>query len=334
MRKGLLVVLLLFITSAAFAAQKDSLFLVVKNTRWVLLHTLKQGETIFDVANRYHVPPTMLTNENNITFQTVLVPGSQLVIPIGPHNKTPNMSNVSYRNVYYRVKADDNLYKISKLTGESQRTLQEWNELPDNNIAEGYVLIVAKVMYEGGGSNATMTTSTTMPVTKTDAAKNKQAVTKDSIQKPKYTLRKVAKEMMENGQKVTYLVNDTVWADTLGLYGRTYMEQTLNETKITEEKGTAVFYAAANKVQSRYSPADANKKVFIYAFHKTAKRGTIIRVYNPGADKFIFVKVMGALPDTKQYFNSTIGISADAKELLGVSIMEDRAWVELKYAEQ
>jgi hypothetical protein len=94
-----------------------------------------------------------------------------------------------------------------------------------------------------------------------------------------------------------------------------------------------VFYTLVNKVQNRYTnPNSTVKSKFIYAFHNVAPRGTDIRVYNPGADKFVFVKVMGGLPDTKQYANSVIGISADAKELLGVSIMEDKAWVELKYA--
>jgi LysM repeat protein len=329
MYKGLITVLLLLITSSVFAGQKDSLFVTLKNTRWVVMHTIKQGETIFDVANRYHVPAGTLAGENNIGFQTPLTAGSQMAIPLGAYNRTPGMGNAAYRNVYYRVKAEDNLYKISKMAGETQRTLQEWNELPDNNVYEGDVIVVVKLVYDGG-SAPTVTSYGKPFAAKTDTFNKKQG-SKDSTKAPKYTVSRVAKEVMENGKKVTYLVNDTVWADTLGPYARAYMEQTLNETKITEEKGTAVFYTA-NKVQSRYNPSDANKKVYIYAFHKTALRGTIIKVYNPASDKLIYVKVMGALPDTKQYANSEIGISADAKEMLGVSVMEDRAWVELKYA--
>lgn len=292
------------------------------------MHTIRQGETIFDVANKYHVPVAEMASENNIGFQTPLQGGRELYVPLGPYNKMPNLKNVSYRNVYYRVRAEDNLYRISKMAGETQRTLQEWNELPDNMVGEGDVLVVARIIYDGAVSSGTAQAKAFG--SKADTTKKQNAA--DSTKAPKYTIRKVSKEVMENGKPVTYLVNDTVWADTMGVYGRMYMEQTINETKITEERGKAVFYTLANKVQSRYTTTNGVKNNFIYAFHATAKRGSIIRVYNPASDKFVFVKVMGALPDTKQYAGSIIGIGADAKELLGVSIMEDKAWVELKYA--
>jgi hypothetical protein len=319
MHKGLLAALLIFITSSLFAAQKDSLFVITKNDKWVIAFTPMKTETVMDVAKRFHVPPVMLADENNTNFQNNFPVGNTIYIPLGAFNK----SATGNRNVYYRVRAQDNLYRISKLAGESQRTLQEWNEMPDNNTGEGDVLIVAKIIYEGGAPVAM----------KADTAK-KQGMAKDTMSKgQKYTVKKVSKEVMENGQKVVYLVNDTVWVDTLGVYGKMYMQQTVNETKIVEEKGSAVFYTLVNKVQNRYTnPNSTVKSKFIYAFHNTAPRGAVIRVYNPAADKFVFVKVMGGLPDTKQYANSVIGISADAKELLGVSIMEDKAWVELKYA--
>lgn len=318
MRKGLLVIFLLVFTSSVFAAQKDSLFVVSKNDKWFIAYKPVKTETVLEVANRFHVPPVMLADENNINFQNNFPVGNTIYIPLGAFNKSASGN----RNVYYRVREGDNLYRISKLSGESQRTLQDWNEMPDNNTGEGDVLIVAKIVYESG-----------MSATKADTAK-KLTTAKDTTSKgQKYTVRKVSKEVLENGQKVVYLVNDTVWVDTLGVYGKMYMQQTLNETKINEEKGSAVFYTLVNKVQNRYKDVNSTvKSKFIYAFHNTAPRGTIIRVYNPASDKFVYVKVMGGLPDTKQYFNSVIGVSADAKELLGVSVMEDKAWVELKYA--
>jgi hypothetical protein len=321
MRKGLLVAFLLLITSSLFAAPKDSLFVVTKNDKWVIAFTPSKTETVMDVAKRFHVPPVMLADENNTNFQNNFPVGATIYIPLGAFNK----SAAGNKNVYYKVHPEDNLYRISKMSGESQRTLQEWNGMPDNTTGEGDVLIVAKIMYDGAA-----------PVTlKADTTK-KKGIAKDSLEKgQKYTVRKVSKEVLENGQKVVYLVNDTVWVDTLGVYGKMYMQQTLNETKINEEKGSAVFYTLVNKVQNRYKDVNSTvKSKFIYAFHNTAPRGTIIKVYNPASDKFVFVKVMGGLPDTKQYYNSVIGISADAKELLGVSVMEEKAWVEMKYAKQ
>jgi hypothetical protein len=56
----------------------------------------------------------------------------------------------------------------------------------------------------------------------------------------------------------------------------------------------------------------------------------VVKVFNPGSGKTIYVKVLGPLPDTKLYANSIIGISSGAKEALGVT--DNRTWCELSYA--
>ncbi len=99
---------------------------------------------------------------------------------------------------------------------------------------------------------------------------------------------------------------------------RLYLSQTGDEANIKEEKGPAVFYDAVGKAGSVY-----------YGFHNGTSHGTIIKVYNPGNGKTIFVKVMGPIPDGKQYYNAIIGISGAAKAALGVT--ESRAWCELKF---
>src|SRR6185437_920718 len=101
-----------------------------------------------------------------------------------------------------------------------------------------------------------------------------------------------------------------------------YMSQTNNELNTTTEKGPAVFFEMAG---------GASATVF-YAFHNTTPRGTIIKVFNPGNGKTIFVKVLGPLPETKQYYNSIIGITGAAKEALGVN--DNKAWCELTFAAQ
>lgn len=45
--------------------------------------------------------------------------------------------------VYHTVKRGETLYRISKQYGTNVKTLQEWNNLPDNNIEVGQKLIVS-----------------------------------------------------------------------------------------------------------------------------------------------------------------------------------------------
>lgn len=97
-----------------------------------------------------------------------------------------------------------------------------------------------------------------------------------------------------------------------------YNRQTNSGLNVLTEKGTAVFFEKPGK------------STIYYAFHNEAARGTVIKVYNPGSGKTIYVKVLGSLPDTKLYANCIIGISNGAKEALGIT--DNKIWCELSYA--
>lgn len=97
-----------------------------------------------------------------------------------------------------------------------------------------------------------------------------------------------------------------------------YNRQTNFGTDIITEKGTAVFFEQPGR-----------NRVY-YAFHNATPKGAIIKVFNPGNGKTIYVKVLGPLPDTKLYANSIIGICATAKEALGVT--DNKSWCELSYS--
>jgi len=112
-------------------------------------------------------------------------------------------------------------------------------------------------------------------------------------------------------------IADTAKAVVTGGMDTLYDEQTNHGQNVLTEKGTAVFFEKAGK-----------NNLFV-AFHNATPRGTIIKVYNPGTSKTIFVKVLGPLPDTKIYSNCIIGINDAAKEALGIT--ETKAWCELSY---
>ncbi|PQJ12410.1 hypothetical protein CJD36_001270 [Flavipsychrobacter stenotrophus] len=113
------------------------------------------------------------------------------------------------------------------------------------------------------------------------------------------------------------VVNNDTGRHAFGELDSIYNVQTRNGTNVLNEKGTAVFFEKAG-----------SNKIY-FAFHNTTPRGAVIKVTNPGTGKTIYAKVLGPVPDTKQYANAVIGISNAAKEALGIT--EDRAWCELTY---
>jgi len=98
-----------------------------------------------------------------------------------------------------------------------------------------------------------------------------------------------------------------------------FMAQTNDGIYVTEEKGTGVFFPRAGK----------SSNGIYFAFHNTAKRGTIIRIHNPGSDKTIYAKVIGTLPVRDAFYNALIGISSDAKSELETG--GDKMWCEISW---
>ena len=289
------ILFLLFSTVTAFG-QQDSLFVELKDGKWVIPYETKLGENLFILAKRYHVPPAILADENGLNYQDGIEQGTVIYIPFNKYNQSGAQPfDISMtRKVFYRVGAEDNLYTLSKYAGVPQHIMQQWNHLPDNAITEGQTLFAGWVKYdatqvpfpEGGGS---------IKISTTDARNDSVTVIK--FKKP--------------------------GADTLTEIEKEYMVQTSDGQNVTEEKGTVSFFNSAGKVKSSDT---------YYAFFNGAPRGTIIKVHNPGTDMTIYVKVLGPLPDTKQYYNAIMGIGSVAKTLLGVT--DNKAWCELTYAAQ
>lgn len=281
----------------------DTLQVVFYKDKWAIQHHVKKGQNLFLLSRRYHVPPALLTDMNGINFQTELQKGSDIYIPFGAFNqaKEEAANRFDIRPLYYTVRKYDNLYRLAHLAGVPQKKLQEWNAMPDNYIEEGKRLFVGWVLYDLSDGPLADTVQV-----------NKSKTNSNNIQ-PVPGTKGVSQTVtiIRKGNKL----------DTLPEIEKKYNEQTQNELVVTEEKGTAVFYENKGNLSATNT---------YFAFHNSAKPGTVIKVYNPGTDKTVYVKVLGPIPNTKMYHNSVIGISSGAKEALLVE--EEKAWCELKFA--
>ncbi|MCK7553515.1 LysM peptidoglycan-binding domain-containing protein [Chitinophaga sedimenti] len=102
-------------------------------------------------------------------------------------------------------------------------------------------------------------------------------------------------------------------------FERMFDQQTDGGRDITSEKGPGSWFRA--NAQSKY-----------YALHKTAPRGTIVKVTNPLNGKSVYAKVLDAIPQSKANAGLIIKLSNSAQEALGTT--EARFFCELKYEEQ
>ncbi|RYE23092.1 MAG: LysM peptidoglycan-binding domain-containing protein [Sphingobacteriales bacterium] len=302
-----LVALLIF-SFQSIAQSSDSLRVVSHNDRWVIKHSAKAGENVFSIARKYHVPAAILTEINELNYQSVLANGQEIYISLGAYNQiTTPPTTPDVRPMYYVVDELDNLFRIAKYAGVQQKTLQQWNRLADNSIHEGQHLLVGWVLYDA----TTVVNSVSNPL-----AVNKSVAATTAV---KPIIPQPAKPIAKDDDDDTIIIVKKAAADTLSPAEKLFLSQTNNGQSINEEKGTAVFFDM-KKI--------AGSKV-VYAFHNTARKGTVIKVHNPGNNITIYAKVLGPIPGTKQYHESIIGLDGSAQQMLGTT--DDRLWCELQF---
>lgn len=326
MPKFLLLFTFCFYSLCSFAQQRDSCIVTNRDGKWHVSHTIKEGETVFTIARRYHVPPAMLAGANGLDYQATLQKDAEVFVPLGAYNMLSSepLNENEYRTLYYHVSAEDNLFNIGRVVGVQQRVLQQWNNLPDNSITEGQTLLVGWMLYDNtssGGFKPVESAITNKPAQPVTSTPQKPATTTPPATKIATTQDAKPIRTLPDGTVFLPMPKKVAVVDTVPPARKMYLAQTNNEEDVTEEKGTAVFFS---------SPAASKIPYLFYGFHNVAPKGSVIKVYNPGADKTVYVKILGPLPGTKQYHNSILGINSMAKDSL--MVVEDRAWCELKYS--
>jgi hypothetical protein len=85
-----------------------------------------------------------------------------------------------------------------------------------------------------------------------------------------------------------------------------YKFQTSNGQYIDSLEGTVVFF----------KPQSAVNEKMLYAFSNDIAKGRIMKVVNPSNKRYVYAKVIGRIPNTKQYLNAKIGLDGRAREML------------------
>lgn len=96
------------------------------------VYTVKSGDTLWSVAKKFGISVDELKKVNNLTSNSLSI-GQKLVIP--SEKETTN------KNVY-TVQSGDTLYSIAKKYDVSVDAIKEANNLPNNTLTIGQILII------------------------------------------------------------------------------------------------------------------------------------------------------------------------------------------------
>jgi LysM repeat protein len=304
-----------------------------------VLHTVKKGETFYSLGRSYSLSPKEIASENNISFEQGLQLGQSIKIPLSNTNFSQK-SDAGGTPVYHKVEEKETLYRLSVNHNKvSLDNIRHWNNMSGDGLQKDSYVIVGYLKGSGIPSSAPVVTAPattpppathpvstppaatpapatpapTTPVTTTPPASTTPTpvppATKPDQPAPSEPVK--APEANTGGPKTT----PTAGAS----FEQLYNQQTGNGKNVTAEKGPGGWFK---------SNASAGK---YYALHNSAPRGTIIKVTNPLNGKFIYAKVLEAIPQIKQNEGLIIKLSDSALEALGTN--EAKFYCQLNYEE-
>ena len=105
-----------------------------KRSGYKITHTVKRGDTFWDISRKYKVKVSQLARWNGMSPKDALKPGQRLVV----WSKSRNLASrqfvamprsVTRQQVHYRVRKGDSLARIAQKFSVTVRKLRRWNSL-------------------------------------------------------------------------------------------------------------------------------------------------------------------------------------------------------------
>ena len=109
-------------------------------------YIVQKGDNLNTIAKKYNITVAEIKEWNHLTSPNIKLGTSLQVANAAPVTNETAVAVVApeLKNIQYEVQKGDNLGSIAKKFGTSLSDLKQWNNLNNNNLAIGNVLVVAK----------------------------------------------------------------------------------------------------------------------------------------------------------------------------------------------
>jgi len=278
---------------AGHPAPTDSIGQEFRGGQRFVRHRVAQGETLFALARRYHISVDQLTGanpqlKNGLAIgEVVLVPrpsaGGARTTAAAPTKATPAASTTAPAR--YTVAKGETLFGIARRYNLSPAELIQLNHLP----AGGSVRVGQELLLHAAEAGAAPVASAT-PAPRPAEAPAPVAT---------------APRVNPNAPAQIATITTAKEPDAEVPEARTPTRASEVVTRVTE---SGMAGAISNSGTDKY-----------LALHKTAPVGTIMQVKNQMNGQSVYVRVIGALPDTGENNNVLVRLSPRAVQKLGTS---------------
>ena len=105
-------------------------------------YTVKKGDTIYGIARKFGLKPSVIMDANDLTASSKLYVGQQLKIQSSSSKENSRKTFNSKDGTIYTVEKGDSIYKISKKFGVSMQCIREANSLHSDKLLVGQKLTI------------------------------------------------------------------------------------------------------------------------------------------------------------------------------------------------
>ncbi len=265
------------------------------------VHTIKEGETLSQLAKKYGTSVGDIMRLNKMTTSSKLLIGEEVKIP-AKHKETVAATAADIPATH-TVEKGETLYQISHKYHVSITNLVDWNNIVGNTIQIGQILKLKK-----------SATVDNVAIANNTSAQNNNSLNEQPQTSASQTTEngapntEVKQRDAETQQNSTSVFDQTLPKHTVtdeGLYATTYKSQANGTELIT--KGSSGIFKTASGWQ--------DKKYFILM--NEVNPGTVVKVQANG--KTIYAKVLWNLGNVKENEGLSYRISDAAASVLGVS---------------
>lgn len=283
-------------------------------------HTIQSGETIGALAAKYGVSIQAILQANNLTDKTILRIGQIITIPSASTKTTDKKEAQKIEKNQHQIVTGESLSRIANKYNVSEKDLKEWNNLSNDKIKAGDVIYISNPHKTAKADNKPKEEKKVETVKKEIAKpieEPKKEIVKKEVVKPIETPKPV--EVKEE-PKPAVVVEKPV---------ATTPKETEPTTTAANEDFEKLYENTNNSIEGNCSTFKTisgwhDKKYYILL--NNAENGSVVKVSANG--KYVYAKVLGALPNIKNDNNIVMRISNAAAAALGISANHFTAKVE------
>lgn len=284
-------------------------------------HIFQQGQTVYSLAKTFKASVSEIYAMNNLTAKSSINIGQTVKVPFSLNalytEKSSTVLSINkFVPVYYVAQPKETLYRIGKIYfGQEVSIFSKRNKINGTAIYKGQKLLIGWLPIDDQGVVVKFNSSIVLA----DDAKKVEILTKKINNKrpirEKFTTTIVPSELItKSGNKELIATTSEELSDSQAI-------------KLELSSTTRKCHSRGIGIWERDS--QTTEKAFV--LHHTAKKGSIIELYNPQLNLRTRAKVLGRIP--LETYPSDISVIMSKKVANSLGALDTRFMVELTFIE-